>query len=358
MINDIKNLIKRTLDNRGRGITIGSIIKFTILAIILMFALSIILAVFKWTFGITNNSSVVSNLDKVFSEPEMLLQYADESTRGVTGGTAVRGKAISPSIGIMPPMPIEPAGKDAENYETREYTARFERSNITPLCEEFEGLKPLEYVVFSNANKSDTYCNYTFKVEVAKEDEIISLIKSLGPKEFNASTFTLERNITSNKKEIEILEKKLKMLNSLLESAQEKYNKLRNSGDTNALVQAINNEINLIERITNQKLSVQAQIDRLTNSTGVQEERIDYSQFNISVQQRKLVDLTNIGEDWARAFERFISNISVAVQDLTIGLLMFIFKLIKFVLYISVGIMMLTVAARFLWKLIRRVWSI
>jgi hypothetical protein len=355
MFNDIRKIVKNTLNNKNKGITIGSIIKFTILAIVAMFAVSILLTVFKWTFGITGNlleQGGVSklNIENILEQPEMVVDYAD---------SVIQGKMMAPSIGvdIIPVPSLGLASKDAEDYETREYSASYEKRNIDKICTEFEALKPLQYVVFINANRSESYCGYNFKVEVEKEQEIISMIESLNPKDFNANTYTIERNITNSNNEIEILEKKLEMLDSLLENAQTKYAALRNTGDANALVQAVNNEINLIERITNQKLNVQAQIDRLTNNKGSQEERIDYSQFNISISERKLIDLSSISADWRYAFERFVASISTALQDLTIGLIEFLFKLIKFVLYIGIGVITLTITAKILWRFVRRIWS-
>ncbi len=369
-MDNILNFIKKILNNNGRGWTIGKIIKTTILIIVALFALSIILAMFKWTFGIDDKTShdltKETTLKEVFNDPSKLLNYANkvvntspvstDNFNNITNLNIRNTKMITPEIGIMPIPPLEPASKNAEDYETREYSATFEKSNMDKTCKKFEDLKPLDYVVFENASKNDTYCSYRFKVELEHEKEIISLIESLSPKDFNANTFTIERNITNNENEIKILKKKLEMLDALLENAQAKYSALRNTGDATALVQAINNEINLIERITNQKLNVQAQIDRLTNSTGVQKERIDYSQFNITINQRKVIDFASIGENWRYAFEKFIIEVNLAMQDLTIGLFMFIFTLFKFVLYIAISVLVFAISSRILWRWIRKIW--
>ncbi len=377
-MNQIKNIIKRILNNNGRGWTVGAIIKMTILAVVALIALSIIIAMFKWVFDINDNDDKYERYgyeqerheerggrdDGYYGSntADYIRSTIGSTIRNVTnelsdGLMAPRDKMLSQEIGIMPvPIEMVPVSKDAEDFETREYRASYEKRSIDKTCKKFEELKPLEYVVFENANKSNEYCNYRFKVEVNREQEILLLIESLDPKDFNANTFTIERSITNNTNEIEILEKKIEMLDSLLESAKEKYNKLSTSGNATALVQAINNEINLIERITNQKLSVQSRIDRLTNSTSVQEERIDYSQFNISVSERKLVDWGGILEQWKYAFERFGSEISSAVQGLTIGLILFAFTIVKFIAYISISILAVVVTTRVLWALTKRIW--
>jgi len=379
---NFKNLIQKALSNNGQGWTVGKIIKTTVLVVVALLALSIVLAMFKWVFGIGGDSYGYNNgmgLKQMFEEPEMMLDYADEMMGGgfdkefdndFGGGIAsIKVKARSMGKRMMAPMnniaisesmpypmPSEPASKDAEDFETREYSARYERRNINKVCNEFENLKPLDYVVFENATQNDEYCNYRFKVEQGRENEIITMIKALEPKDFDAHTFTLERNITNNNNEVAILEKKKAMLDDLLKNAQAKYAKLQNTSNTNALVQAINNEINLIERITNQKLNVQSRIDRLTNSTGVQKERIDYSQFNISVSERKFINWDNIGEQWKYAFERFISGISKIVQELTIGLVVFVLGLVKFIVFLSVGIVAIVATAKFLWNIARKIW--
>ncbi len=370
LFQELKDVLQNTFNNNGRGITIGKIIKLVILAVVAMLALSIVLAMFKWVFNIEDNDYKRNSIDmqQMFDDPVMMLGFADDIvgqtfTDGDYGGgmaisnSMVRSKMMAPELDIMPmPYISESASKNAEDFETREYRATYEENNIDKTCKKFEDLKPLEYVVFSNANKSETYCNYTFKVESDREQEVILLIESLGPQDFNASTYTLERSITNNSNEIDILEKKIDMLDSLLSSAQSKYAALRTTGNASVLVQAINNEINLIERITTQKLNVQSQIDRLTNSKGVQEERVDYSQFNISVSEWKFIDLGSIGESWKFAFERFISEVSGAVQDLTIGLVLFVVKLAKFVIFLGVGILAVVAAAKFLWSMIKKIW--
>ncbi len=365
MIESIKNLIKRTVDNRGKGITIGSIIKLTIIAVVALVALSIIIAMFKWVFDIDDDHrekyerydmrSVEHGRTVNYIKSAMGSTIRDiEESIDINGGLSMNQNKIL-QLGVMP-EPIEQISKDAEDFETREYTASYEENNVDKTCQKFEELKPLDYIIFANANKNEGYCNYRFKVELDREQEVITLIESLDPKYFNARTFTLERSITNNTNEIKILEKKINMLDSLLKSAQAKYAALRTSGDTGALVQAINNEINLIERITSQKLSVQSQIDRLINSTGIQEERIDYSQFNITVNERKFINWSNIGEQWKYAFERFVTGISEAVQGLTIGLVMFVLILVKIVLFVGVGVITLTMTTKILWRAVRKIW--
>ncbi len=385
-MDNINTFIRKALTNNGKGWTVGSIIKTAVLVVVALFALSIVLAMFKWVFGIGGGNGDYGRnnigIRQMMEEPEMMIEYAEDmmdgnfsmnrgyATAGGYGGSdtdeasyssySQSAKMVAPSgipmADITSSYAPEPASRDAEDYETREYTARYEERDISAVCNEFEALKPLEYVVFENATQSDEYCNYRFKVEVENEDEVIALIKTLDPKSFNESTFTLERTITNNNNEVEILQKKVIMLDTLLTNARTKYAALRTSGNAEALVQAINNEINLIERVTNQKLTVQSRIDRLTNSTGVQEERIDYSQFNVSVSERKLINWDNISDNWKYALERFIANVSEMVQDLTIGLVMFVLGLVKFIIYISVVVVATVTTARFLWAMSRRIW--
>ncbi len=365
-MNQIKDIIKRALTNNGKGWTIFSIIKITILIIVALFALSIILAMFKWVFNIDDYKEYHTELGQIFNNPELILGDMGKMMDSHTGGkggvseTEMFHRSISmprPLPIHIPPPFIETVSRLAESYETRDYSVSYQKRNIENICNTFNELKPLEYVVFQNSNISDTSCNFRFKVEVEREEEIIAIIKSLDPKDFNVNTFTLERTITNNRNEIAILERKIKMLDSLLERAQDKYTALRNTDNATALVQAINNEINLIERVTNQKLSAQSRIDRLTNRNITQEERVDYSQFNISISEKKFIDWSGIGDQWKFAFEKFVSSLSESVQGLSIGLIMFIFNLAKFVIFLSLVVVTVVATTKFLWIISKRIWK-
>ncbi len=322
--------------------------------IVLVFALSIL------------NSTVKPLLQQGIagvSSPSMPPSY------GMGGGYAEsdasynyysKGEGVNLSVrNIMPyPQPIGgTVGNDAEEYEVTDYSASIETRNREKTCRMIADLKVRSYVIFESANESDTTCSYSFKVEHEQVEEILAFIKELNPKDLSESTYTIKRQIEDYTSEEEILTKKLASIDETLANSIRAYNEITalatGSQNVDTLAKIIDSRLQLLERLTQERININAQLERLARAKEEQLDRLEYTYFNVYVYENKFVDFENIQDSWKAAIRDFFATVNKAFQDATINLIALLISTIPFILYLII----LLVAAKYGWKFVRRVWE-
>jgi len=261
------------------------------------------------------------------------------------------------NIGIPSPQPGGSVGPDGEDFEVTEYSASFETRNKDRTCTEIEDLKVYEYVVFQNANEYDRGCSYTFKVAHDRVPEILTVLQDLDPKDLSETTYTIKQQIDDFTSETEILENKLTSINETLESAVSAYDDITalatRTQNAEALAQIIDSKIGIIERLTQERINITAQLERLERAKREQLDRLEYTYFNVNVYENKFVDGEYIADSWKEAFKAFVRDVNRIVQDVTINLLGLLFILAQYILYFFI----LLVIAKYLWRAAKYVWK-
>lgn len=265
------------------------------------------------------------------------------------------GKMAYPSP--MPPYGGTTVGSNAEEYEVTEYSASIEARNKSEICGKIVELKGRSEVIFENASEYRTGCSYIFKVEQAKKDEILNVIKGLGPKELTDSTYTIKQQLTDIESEQNILAKKLQSLDETLTSALASYNELtqiaQSAGEPQALARVIESKLDMIERLTNQKLETSAELDRLTRAKAENEDRLKYARFSVSVYESKYVDGQLLKDSWKMALQKFVMCVNKALQAATIGFIGFLVMLLPYALYFVV----ILLVVKYGWRFTRDIWN-
>ncbi len=288
------------------------------------------------------------------STPSMYMDSAEEYAYG-----APELSMRNVGIDVMPIMPGGgyTSGADAEAYEVKEYYASIETRNLTADCLAIRNLKNRKEVIFENANESERGCNFTFKVEKESVDSILSLIKDLDPKEINENSYTIKKEVSDYTSEIEILESKLASLDKTLAEALSSYESITGLatrvGDVESLAKIIDSKLNLIERLTNARIEVGGQLERINRAKAEALDRLDYTYFNVNVYESKFVDEQQIKDSWKFAMQQFVRDTNKLVQDLSIGFVTLLLNIVKFALY---GIVLLLVV-RFGYIFARKVWK-
>jgi flagellar biosynthesis/type III secretory pathway chaperone len=248
-------------------------------------------------------------------------------------------------------------GGDAEDYEVTNYRADIQARNIESTCGVIFQLKGLNYVVFEYAEESDNYCNYSFKVERERASEILGVIKDLNPRNLSENTRTIKKQVEDFTSEREILEAKQQSINETLESALLAYSEITalatNTGDAETLAGVINSRIQVIERLTQERINISAQLDRLSRAQAEALDGLDYTQFSVTVVERRFINLEAMGDSWQRAIEQFFLTVNKALQDATINVLAFLFAVLPYILYLFIII----VFAKYGWRLAKYVWE-
>ncbi len=272
------------------------------------------------------------------------------------------GKDMSLSVrnvaGTIAPAPSYPSsvGGDAEEYETMQYSVSIE-ARTDETCTQIAKLKEHAYVVFENANTYDAGCSFSFKVELAHVDEVLSILRKYGPKELIENTQTIKQQIDDFTSETEILEKKLESIDETLQSALTAYSEITGiatrTGNAEALAKIIESRLAIIERLTQERITVAAQLERLARSKEQQLDRLVYTYFSVSVYEHRYIDPEQISDSWKQALQEFVYRVNRAVQDITINLVVFVLAVIKYGLYIFVVLIALLAA----WRVVKRVWQ-
>ncbi|MDD4476882.1 MAG: hypothetical protein PHY40_01855 [Patescibacteria group bacterium] len=267
--------------------------------------------------------------------------------------------ASSPSDALIP-TPISgetAAGDNAEEFEVTEYNAFIETRHLKNICDEIITLKTRDDVIFENANEYEKNCNYSFKVKRDSVDEILTIIKALDPKEFNVNTYTIKRLIDDYTGETEILNKKIKSIEETLTSATRAYDNIAalatKTQDVESLAKIIDSKINIIERLTQERININAQLERLGRAKAEQLDRLDYTYFSVNVLENKFVDWQNLKDSWKMAIKSFVSDINKVMQDITINLIAFLFFAIQYVIYLFVVL----IIVKYGWKLAKYIWK-
>ncbi len=343
--------------------SLKSMIKLVTLAFVGILVLAIAIAILGNVLRFVFNDDDHDRRDGVFSAPMHAMQgiannfvyeYEDdmEYTGGLMAKSLGRGMVAQTSM-----LANETVNEDTEDYEKISYNAEIERYEIETVCDKLESLKPLDYVVFKNAGRSDKRCSYRFSVESEREAEVADIIRALDPKEFNISIDTREPAVSGNVFEVEILQERLDAIQVSLEQAESAYDEAislaTRKGNVEGLSTLINGKLNLIERLNNQKRSTAQQLVRIVRSGERTISETEYAHFNVQVSKKQIVDWKQIASSWRYEVNNFVTNVNQILQKLIFGLPLFILVVVKVLVYLFVVVTF----ARLAWSLAKRIWK-
>ena len=285
---------------------------------------------------------------------DMAESFAGDASMQYKGGTSANLSVRN--IMPIPPMPGT-VGNNAEDFEITDYNALIETRDIKNTCASITGLKSLKHVIFESSQESDKSCNYTFKVEHARAAEILAVIKDLNPKDLSENTQTIKRQIDDFTNQTEILEKKRASIDETLQTALKAYDQITalaiKTQDVASLAKIIDSKVQIIERLTQERININQQLDYLSRAKAEQLDRLEYTYFNINVYENKYIDGKSIKDSWHAAVKNFFYTVNLAIQNASINLIALLFVLIPYVIY---GFILL-VAAKYGWKLVKRIWN-
>lgn len=313
--------------------------------IVLAFALKLISS----SFGNIGSGEYGSR----FSANDMAYQKSSTDNFSMSSESATKELSLR---NVNPSQAPSTPGADAENYEVTEYSAAIETRNLKKACQSFFSLKSKDYVIFENANEGERSCNYSFKAAEDKKEEVLAIIKDLDPKELSANTQTIKNAIEDFTSEEEILAKKKQTVEETLNKAINSYDEIAKvatqARDAESLAKIIDSKINIIEKLSAQRIDISEQLDRLSRAKAEQLDRLDYIYFNVYVYENKFVDGELIRDSWKNELKSFFSDTNDIIQNSSIGLIRIIFYVLQFALYILAA----AIAAKFGWKIIKKIW--
>ncbi|OIO18448.1 MAG: hypothetical protein AUJ23_03695 [Candidatus Magasanikbacteria bacterium CG1_02_32_51] len=331
----------------------ANILKISGIAIVVLILLALAIRLITYSIiPITsslsgNKNSVSQTMPSGYGMTGSQLAY-DESA-----GLSIRN--IDPTI--MPPINNNTPGDDAENFEIKDYNAQIETRNLKDTCDRVNSLKSRKDVIFENASKYEKSCNYSFKVKSESVNEILDFIKNLDPKELNENVYTIKNIINDYTNEAEILQKKLDSIEATLNNAVKAYDDITNiatrTQDVASLAKIIDSKIQIIERLTQEKINVTTNLDRLARAKAEQLDRLEYTYFQIYVQENKFVDGQDLKDSWKLAIKSFVADTNQVIQDISINLALWILIVFQYILYFFI----LLFVTKYLWRLTKIIWK-
>lgn len=285
-----------------------------------------------------------------------MAEYDYAVSDGIGGRAQLSARNVAGSMPYPYPQPGS-TGDTAEEFEVTQYNASFESRDKMHECSAVAGLKDKDYVVFENANEGDHECSYTFKVKHDRVVEVLAFVKDLGPRDMSENTYTIKNQIDDFTSEIEILKKKMATVDETLSSALKAYDEIQRvatqSQNADALARVIDSKIQLIERLTQERINVNEQLDRYARMKSEQLDRLDYTYFYVNVYERSFIDGESLADSWKEGVRQFVQNLNKSAQDLTINLLYLIVLAIQYILYILI----LVVIVKYVWRIAVYIWN-
>ncbi|OGD69088.1 hypothetical protein A2996_00205 [Candidatus Campbellbacteria bacterium RIFCSPLOWO2_01_FULL_34_15] len=248
-------------------------------------------------------------------------------------------------------------GSDAEEFEVTEYYGNIKTGNLDKTCGRIEELKGFDYVIFENSNRDDRNCSYTFKVKNENAEEVLATVKDLKPENLNANTTTIKNVVDDYTSEVEILEKKLTSLEKTLTDAQSAYDDITvlatRTQDVASLAKIIDSKIQLIERLTTERINIKEQIDRLNRAKADQLDKIDYTYFRLNVSEIIIFDGKALKDSWIYEVRQFINEFNRMLQDISVNLASYLLMLIKIAIYLLIALLV----AKYGWIAVKKLWK-
>lgn len=265
--------------------------------------------------------------------------------------------SVRNAASIYPPRMGGSVGNTAELYEVSDFSASIETVDLAKTCEEIAGLKGKKEVIFENASQSDTGCFYSFKVEHGSVALVLDTLKALNPRDLSESTYTIKQQLDDFTSETEILGKKLEAIESTLTKALASYDEVARlaaqTNDAEALASIINSKVMTIERLTQERISINQQLEYLARAKEQAADKLNYAFFNVSVYKNEYIDGKAIGDSWKAAVQQFFYDANRAVQGITVLLLSLALWALQYVLYF----LLLVVIVKYGWKATQMIWK-
>lgn len=248
-------------------------------------------------------------------------------------------------------------GSDAENFEVTQYRATIETRMLDHDCTIVRDLKAREDVIFENSNEYDHGCSYTFKIARDSVDEILTIIEALDPEELSEQTYTIKQQIEDYTSEVALLQKQLDSIESTLQNAVTAYDEITTIAstinDAETLAKIIDSKLGVIERLTQQQITINARLDRIERAKAQELDRLNYTYMYVSITEDTFVDGEQIRDSWKRAVRMFIQEINTIAQDLTVNLVSLVLHVLQYALYLLI----LVFVVKYGWRIVKQIWE-
>lgn len=326
-------------------------IKFAASGLVVIFAFIILVSIFA------SLSSSRSGFDGYMKYAPSVSQNSTSEGRAImTDDTA--GKMIAGEQNYYPPEPAPSEyTADLESFETTSYSVTARTRDFDPLCAELENLKADEAIHFKYLNTAINNCRATFYVEESKVDATIDIFSSFAGIEISRNTESVTRHRQQLQSQTEILQQQLASVQRSLTSAEIQFDELadfaRQSKDAASLSEAIRYKLQNIDTLTQRKINLTNQLNRLYQQAADLKDRLDVVQFDVSINRSYPIYSERDSQKWESAWEELKDAYTDTLINLSAFFGVFLLWGVQTVIYLLVSIVIL----RGLWKFVKLLWN-
>ncbi len=351
--------------------SVGSIMKMFGVGMLALVGLSVALTIFgallsfgqRTISGINPSYGIASYpAGRDISAPSMMQKVANFAPMG-GGMMAEESYSVAADMAMPPMMPLPSVNgsRNAELYQRAGYSASYETRKFKETCTAIEDLKPLSYVLFDSANNGERYCSYSFRVEKEKTDEIVTKLKALNPKEWNVSVESVAQGIENTSDRVDILKRRLASIESTLNEAEAAFTRLSALATQNArvtdLTTIITQKLSMVERLTNEKLSLEEQIRQYSGGKDDQIAETTYSHFSVSVSKWNAVDWQSLQDSWKYKVQETLRSMSDTLASILLTIPALVLSFLWYGLVFALTILSFTVFAKYMVKAVKAIWN-
>jgi len=303
-------------------------------------------------------SMIGFSLRTIFTTPSnnQTVGYGGQSEKAYDSNEMTDSMMLSKS-NIIPPTPDYSTGSDAENFEIKTYNATINTNRLIDTCATINALKSRTDVVFESTNQNENNCNFRFKVEKEKSEEILKIINDLNPDSIDENIQTIKDNIDGYNDQLDIYTKKLEAIEDTLLKAQDAYDEVSKLAvekeNVESMTNIINNKLTLIEKLTTERLNIKEQIDMYSRNKTRELDRLKYSFFNISIYKDQIFNWKELKNSWKYEFKSLITNFNEALQGMSVNLLTYMIRFVQVAIYFFISLFLL----KFIWIITKKVWN-
>ncbi len=321
-------------------------------AVVLLLVVAFIKASFGYSFGSSQGGMIPSTTLTVSAPMMPVTGGVSSMSYGKVSFDTYRGDGSSP---VMYEQATPTA--DAELYEVTSYQATVESRTMEDDCKAIQALKSDDAIIFLSSSVGKTSCSFNFKAKKSASKKALDAINALNPKQLTENVNTIEDTLITYDRRKEILENKLKTIDSILTEAVASYQEVSRlavqTGSVTNLRQAINDKVDIVERLTQKKLAIEQELASISNSNTSDLEQTNYSQFSVYITKDTFIDKDSLVSSWKSEIKRLVREINSSLQAITIGFLSVALTLITYILYLLVGVVIL----KYLKKGIVSIWN-
>ena len=186
---------------------------------------------------------------------------------------------------------------------------------------------------------------------------MLAAIEALDPRDLSESIFTIKRQIDDFTSEEDILTRKLISIDETLRSAVKAYDDVTllatRAQNVESLAKIIDSRLSLIERLTQERVNINAQLERLSRAKEQQLDRLVYTYFSVNVYENKFFDGEDIKDSWKQAVREFVQTVNESLQGITVNLVALLFLALQFAIYA----LLILIFAKYGWRLVKYIWE-